>query len=78
MFSECTMLTIAHRLHTIIDSDRILVMERGEVVEFDEPHILLQDQFSSFSRLTNETNPETASKLQKEAEKCFHMRKRKP
>ena len=30
-FSECTMLTIAHRLNTILDSDRVLVMDDGEV-----------------------------------------------
>ena len=30
-FSECTMLTIAHRLNTILDSDRVLVMDDGKV-----------------------------------------------
>jgi ABC-type multidrug transport system fused ATPase/permease subunit len=36
----CTCLTIAHRLHTIMDADRILLMEKGEVGEYDTPAAL--------------------------------------
>ncbi|KAE8913580.1 Multidrug resistance-associated protein 1 [Phytophthora fragariae] len=39
-FRECTCLTIAHRINTILDADRILVMERGSVGEFDTPKAL--------------------------------------
>lgn len=41
-FSECTVLTIAHRLHTIMDSDKVLVMDEGRAVEYDVPYLLLK------------------------------------
>uniref|UniRef100_A0A8C9L6M6 Multidrug resistance-associated protein 1 n=1 Tax=Pavo cristatus TaxID=9049 RepID=A0A8C9L6M6_PAVCR len=41
-FEECTVLTIAHRLNTIMDYTRVLVLDRGEVVECDSPDNLLQ------------------------------------
>lgn len=47
-FISCTVLTVAHRLHTIIDSDRVIVMDAGKVIEFDEPHSLLQNEGGIF------------------------------
>lgn len=50
-FSKCTILTIAHRLHTIIDSDRILIMDNGNVAEFDTPNNLLEKPNGLFKGL---------------------------
>ncbi|CAG8832416.1 34117_t:CDS:2, partial [Racocetra persica] len=41
-FKDNTVITIAHRLRTVADYDRILVMDAGNVVEFDSPYILMQ------------------------------------
>uniref|UniRef100_A0A4W5MRD1 Multidrug resistance-associated protein 4 n=1 Tax=Hucho hucho TaxID=62062 RepID=A0A4W5MRD1_9TELE len=61
-FRECTVLTIAHRLNTIIDSDRILVLGAGMIQEFDEPYVLLQNQESALYRIVQQTGkPEAAS-----------------
>ncbi|KAJ2590537.1 Canalicular multispecific organic anion transporter 1 [Coemansia sp. RSA 1722] len=50
-FNDCTVLTIAHRLGTIMDSDRILVINEGQAVEFDAPKVLLANKASYFSGL---------------------------
>ncbi|KAJ2911074.1 ATP-binding cassette glutathione S-conjugate transporter ycf1 [Coemansia aciculifera] len=50
-FKDCTVLTIAHRLNTIMDSDRVLVMDQGNVIEFDAPANLLTRGDNHFSRL---------------------------
>lgn len=47
-FSQCTVLTIAHRIHTIMESDKVLVIDNGKVVEFDDPHLLLKDKSGLF------------------------------
>ncbi|POM57857.1 Pdr transporter, partial [Phytophthora palmivora] len=50
-FRDCTCLTIAHRINTILDADRILVMERGTVGEFDTPKALQKKQDGLFKAL---------------------------
>ncbi|XP_028938104.1 multidrug resistance-associated protein 1 isoform X2 [Ornithorhynchus anatinus] len=53
-FVDCTVLTIAHRLHTIMDSQRVLVLESGKIVEFDTPHALMQRR-GVFSKMVTES-----------------------
>ena len=50
-FKQCTVITVAHRLDTILDSDFILVMNNGSVTEFAPPQELLGDESSCFSKL---------------------------
>ncbi|XP_053327188.1 multidrug resistance-associated protein 1 isoform X1 [Spea bombifrons] len=41
-FEDCTVITIAHRLNTIMDYTRVIVLDKGQIVEFDSPNSLLQ------------------------------------
>lgn len=53
-FADCTVLTIAHRLNTILDSTRVLVLDQGKVAEFDSPATLLADRRSRFYALAKD------------------------
>ncbi|RKP29013.1 P-loop containing nucleoside triphosphate hydrolase protein [Metschnikowia bicuspidata] len=67
-FSGLTILTIAHRLRSIIDYDRILVMDAGRVVEYDDPYVLIANPESLFySMCENSGELETLKKLAKAA-----------
>lgn len=44
MFKDRTIITIAHRINTILDSDRIIVLDHGSVAEFDTPKELIRKQ----------------------------------
>jgi len=62
-FKLCTVLTIAHRLNTIMDSERVLVMEAGTVVEFDHPYNLLKKKDGCFHKMVEKTGIVTSELL---------------
>ncbi|KAK5645934.1 hypothetical protein RI129_004398 [Pyrocoelia pectoralis] len=62
-FSHCTVLTVAHRLNTVMDSDRILVMDEGMAIEFAHPHLLLQNKNGAFYNLVQQTEAVMAESL---------------
>ncbi|KAK5647088.1 hypothetical protein RI129_005552 [Pyrocoelia pectoralis] len=74
-FSECTVLTIAHRLNTIMDSDKVLVMDSGMMVEFNHPHLLLQNHKSYFYKMVAETGKATAEQLKKMARQNYEQQR---
>ena len=55
MFKNKTIITIAHRINTILDSDRIVVLDRGTVAEFDSPAELVRRR-GLFYDLVKEAN----------------------
>lgn len=67
-FAECTVLTIAHRLHTVMDSDKVLVMDAGRMVEFDQPFQLLQNKQGVFYGMVQQTGKAMADALYRVAE----------
>ncbi|CAL5183715.1 unnamed protein product [Lathyrus oleraceus] len=62
-FKSCTMLIIAHRLNTIIDCDRILLLDGGKVLEYDTPEELLANEGSAFSKMVQSTGAANAQYL---------------
>ncbi|KAG5878881.1 hypothetical protein JTB14_005772 [Gonioctena quinquepunctata] len=70
-FVDCTVLTVAHRLNTIMDSDKVLVMDFGTIVEFDHPHRLLQDNNGIFYKMVSETGKATADQLRRIASDTY-------
>jgi len=66
-FADSTILTIAHRLRTVIDYDRVMILDQGRIVEFDKPSVLLSNSSSSFYGLCKATGKNEFSMLKKMA-----------
>ncbi|KAI8537302.1 hypothetical protein RHMOL_Rhmol09G0012900 [Rhododendron molle] len=64
-FSDCTVLTIAHRITTVVDSDMVLLLDHGLIEEHDSPTKLLENKSSSFSKLVAEYSTRSSSSHQK-------------
>ncbi|KAG4122768.1 hypothetical protein ERO13_D11G287200v2 [Gossypium hirsutum] len=53
-FSDCTVITIAHRITSVLDSDMVLLLSHGLIEEYDSPSSLLENKSSSFAQLVAE------------------------
>ncbi|WAR23542.1 ABCC3-like protein, partial [Mya arenaria] len=73
-FRDCTVLTLAHRLHTIMDSDGILVLDDGKIVEFDAPYLLVTKPDGLFKRLVEQTGRGDTAFLVDVARNTFETR----
>ncbi|KIY93723.1 Multidrug Resistance Protein family, partial [Monoraphidium neglectum] len=62
-FSDRTIIAVAHRLHTIIASDRVLVLDQGVAVEYDTPKALLERPDGAFASMVHETGAATEAFL---------------
>lgn len=68
LFASSTVLCIAHRLSTVIDFDRIMVLDSGKLVEYGTPWELLQKPNGWFRSMVHETGPDAEEMLRKIAE----------
>ncbi|KAJ1345225.1 hypothetical protein BSLG_000739 [Batrachochytrium salamandrivorans] len=71
-FKHTTVLSIAHRLNTIAAFDRVLVLDAGVVVEFDAPHVLLQQEGSIFAELVDATGLSNGIMIRQIASKHYN------
>eukprot|EP01126_Amoeba_proteus_P060740 TRINITY_DN8075_c0_g1_i2.p1 TRINITY_DN8075_c0_g1~~TRINITY_DN8075_c0_g1_i2.p1 ORF type:complete len:628 (+),score=126.26 TRINITY_DN8075_c0_g1_i2:254-1885(+) len=63
-FKDVTVLTIAHRINTIMDSDRVMVLDQGKISEFDTPDRLISNSSSAFFSLAKEAGVLTEEQVQ--------------
>ncbi|XP_037813415.1 multidrug resistance-associated protein 4-like isoform X2 [Lucilia sericata] len=70
-FAHCTVITVAHRLKTVMKSDRIMVLDNGELKEFGIPHILLQKPNGYLQQMVKATGEE-ANNLIEMAKECYN------
>ncbi|XP_038219795.1 probable multidrug resistance-associated protein lethal(2)03659 [Zerene cesonia] len=73
-FADSTVLTIAHRLNTVMDYDRVIVMDQGRIVESGHPYELLDTSNHPnglFKNMVEQTGPESSGVLYKMAEESY-------
>ena len=69
-FASRTILTIAHRINTIIENDKVVCLEHGRLQRMDSPAAMLRDPESMFAKLVAETGEQSARNLRARAEEC--------
>lgn len=57
-----------------MDSDKVMVMEAGTMVEFNHPHILLQNSSSKFAKMVADTGRSTCDQLKRIARDCYQRK----
>ncbi|CAG2065112.1 unnamed protein product, partial [Timema podura] len=74
-FEACTVLTIAHRLNTILDSNRVIVLDKGHVIECDPPNKLLKDETSLFYGMVKDAGADRIVSVNSSEEegKCYQQ-----
>lgn len=70
-FADSTVITVAHRLNTVIDSDRVLVMDAGTAVEFDAPYLLMQKEDGVFRKMVEALGQQEYDRLYSKAKEAF-------
>jgi len=75
-FHSCTILTIAHRINTIIENHKVVCLEAGNLVAIDSPSAMLADPTSIFSQLVAETGEASARNLRQRADAAAAARSR--
>ncbi|XP_071088769.1 ATP-binding cassette sub-family C member 4-like [Haliotis cracherodii] len=73
-FQRCTVLTIAHRLHTVMDYDRVIVLDEGEMKEYDTPYTLLKNEDGFLYQLVSQMGTEHKQELLAIAKRAFKSR----
>ncbi|KAK2431897.1 ABC transporter C family member [Trifolium repens] len=64
-FTDSTVITIAHRITSVLDSDMVLLLSQGLIEEYDSPTTLLEDKSSSFAKLVAEYTMRSSSNFEK-------------
>lgn len=75
-FNDFTVITVAHRLNTVIDSDRVLVIDAGRVVEFDAPLILMQNDNGMFHNMVKSLGSQEYDRLLSISRENFERKKK--
>uniref|UniRef100_A0A8C6CVH4 Multidrug resistance-associated protein 4-like n=1 Tax=Moschus moschiferus TaxID=68415 RepID=A0A8C6CVH4_MOSMO len=75
-FVQCTVLTITNRLSSVVDSDRIMVLDSGKLEEYDKPHVLLHNKNSLFYKMAQQLGKAEAVALTEKAKQVSLLQRK--